>query len=200
MKSLLVHGCYDADTLRTLKENGVRQFGFDLRGRSPNLIPFFQLKELLKNFGEERVLLTFENDKSSTVMSFLSLLTDSPHNYCLEFRDVIDAQFYDSFNSPFVWMFNPQGDWRGILMSKNIKGLLLPLEHSFFYQTTPQFWDLIDRRNLETVLHASNFREALSLSDEKDVSISVDLTKEVEIGFRKIDQDRLKKDISGILA
>lgn len=195
MKAPLVHGCYDIDTLRTLKEAGIRHFGFDLRGRSPNLIPFYQLKDLLTNLSSERVHLMFENDKASTIISSLDMLKDIAPGIQLEFRDEQSGHFYDSFKTPYVWMFSPQADWESVLMSTHLRGLLLPVFHQSFYQANPKFWELIERRQLETYVHAVSFSEALEFHKDDGLQLSVDMTKELEIGFRSVDQRRLKKQI-----
>ncbi len=194
----MVHGCYDTDTLRTLQELGVRHFGFDLRGRSPNLIPFHQLQIILKTLSQDKVQLIFENDLPSTILSFLNLLKDSPVPLVLEFRDKKTADFYDSFKTPFYWLVNPEAEWEKVLMSKNLEGLLLPLAHQAFYQRNEKFWDIIERRQLSVHLHASNLRDTIVLSKEKDVHVSLDLGHEFEHGFRNIDQNKLKKEIREI--
>lgn len=199
MKSTLVHGCYDADTLRTLKENGIQQFGFDLRGRSPNLVPFHHLKEFLKDFSGSKVNLIFENDKPSTIASFLNMLAGNGCSYQLEFRDQQTAEAYDAYELPYFWMFSPAADWKKILSSRNIRGVLLPLEHKSFYQKNQQFWQLIEMRSLEAYIHAVNFSEALKLEKNSGALISVDLSREMEKGFRVIDQDKLRKEIAEIL-
>jgi hypothetical protein len=191
----MVHGCYDSDTLRTLQEIGVRQFGFDLRGRSPNLIPFHQLQILLKSLSQDKVHLIFENDLPSTIFSFLNLLKDSPVPLVLEFRDRNTAAFYDSFNTPFSWLVNPEGEWENILMTKNLEGLLLPLTHQKFYQRNEKFWDIIERRHLSVHLHANTLQDTTALSKERDVLISLDLSREFETGFRRVDQNKLKREL-----
>jgi hypothetical protein len=194
MKGPLIHGCYDKDTLRTLKEIGIQRFGFDLRGRSPNLVPYHALKEMLKDLSGESPLLIFENDRASTVSSFIDLL-GGPKNLVLEFRDTTGADFYDSFRLPYFWMFNPQADWQKIFHSRHLKGVLLPLSYQDFYRSHPEFWDRIEKRGLEVFLHATHFSEVQRIQKNGDLLLSVDLSREVEKGFRSIDQERLKKEV-----
>lgn len=192
MKGLLIHGCYDQKTLQTLLGQGVSQFSFDLRATSPNLIPYSSLKILLNNLIDERVFLTFENDKESTVLSFLDLLKSEPQNFFLQFRDTQPAKYYQKFNRPFVWMFNPEADWENILRSKNIMGVLLPVKFQDIYLTLPELWSVIETQELEIFLHAENFEEGSYLSLKTDIQISLDLGEEIEVGFRSVDQDCLK--------
>ncbi len=195
MKGPMVHGCYDADTLRNLKEIGIRQFGFDLRGRSPNLIPYHQLKEFLKDMTGEKIHLIFGNDKPSTVLSFLNLLSDFKSQISLEFRDVQLSSSYESLNVPYYWYFNPQGNWKEIFQGPNLKGVILPLEHQDIYQSDKYFWETIERRNLDVYIHAVNFKEALKLQKDPNLQVSLDLNREIEIGFRRVDQNRLRREI-----
>lgn len=112
--------------------------------------------------------------------------------FLLEFRDQRPANFYNKLNRPFLWMFNPDGDWDNILRLKNIKGVLLPLKFQELYQSLPELWALIEAQELEIYLHADNFDEGNSLSFNHDIQISLDLGQEIENGFRSVDQERLK--------
>lgn len=189
----LVHGCYDRATLATLRELGLTQFGFDLRATSPNLVPFAELRALIATLRPERLILTFQNDRESTVLSFLDLLKAEAPQLLPEFRDRRDVSFYHSLHTPFLWMFHPDGDWRNILMLPNCKGVLLPLAWRSHYEREPWLWSLIEERGLEVYLHADTFAEATTLSELKDVSLSLDLTNEVESSYRRVDQERLKQ-------
>lgn len=193
MNSLLIHGCYDSKTLDTLKNLGAKEIAFDLRGRSANLVPFKELQKLLKSTSLERVFLTFENDRSETIHSFLNLLKNEPIQFNLIFRDHLASEFYAKLATPFFWMFHPEGDWKGILGLPNLKGVILPVKWQNAYQTLPEFWELIDKKHLEVYLHAENFEEALSLNLEKEIKLSLDLTSEVETSYRQVDQEKLKK-------
>lgn len=193
MNSLLIHGCYDSKTLDTLKNLGTKEIAFDLRGRSANLVPFKDLQALLQSSSLERVFLTFENDRKETILSYLNLLKNHPIQFNLIFRDHRAAEFYQDVSAPFFWMFNPEGDWKGILDLPNIKGVILPVKWQNIYQTLPGLWDLIDRKHLEVYLHAENCEEALSLNLQREINLSVDLTSEVETSYRSVDQEKLKK-------
>lgn len=193
MNSLLIHGCYDSKTLDTLKNLGTKEIAFDLRGRSANLVPFKDLQQLLQSSTLERVFLTFENDRKETILSYLNLLKNHGNQFNLIFRDHLAAEFYQQLAVPFFWMFNPEGDWKGILNLSNLKGVILPVKWQNIYQTLPQFWDLIDKKHLEVYLHAENCEEALSLNLHQDIKLSVDLTSEVESSYRSVDQEKLKR-------
>ncbi len=192
MNSLIIHGCYDATTLKTLIDFGIKDFAFDLRGRSQNLISFKDLNELLKFVKNDRVFLTFENDKIETIHSFLNLLSQHSKKYLLIFRDHQETSFYAQIQNPFLWLFHPAGDWRGILALTNLKGIILPLKWQDQYQKLPDLWKLIDARNLDVYLHAESFEESLNLDLDENLKFSLDLSFEIESGFRQVDQSKLK--------
>lgn len=189
MNSPLVHGVYDTRTLTILKEFGIKEFAFDLRGRSANLISFSELKKILEVLPTEKVYVSFENDRKETILSFLDLLR--PHAVTLLFRDQRPSSFYAEVNRPFAWMLHPEGDWRGILQSPKLKTLFLPLRYQDFYQRTQEFWRVIEERNIETYLHASTFSEMNLLKTDPETRLSVDLTAEVEESYRKVSPQKL---------
>ncbi|HXH75177.1 MAG TPA: hypothetical protein VNJ08_09450 [Bacteriovoracaceae bacterium] len=193
MRNLLVHGCYDRATLNTLTNLGIKRIAFDLRATSPNLIPFKELLSLLQQYNAEEIVLTFQNDKQNTVLSFLDLLKDEPFKILLEFRDQKDITYYHSLNVPFLWMFHPEADWKNIMLLRKLKGVLLPLKWKEDYQEQGELWDIIEQRNLEVFLHAENFEDAQELSHLNEINLSLDLTAEIETGYRRVDQELLKK-------
>jgi hypothetical protein len=192
MTTLLIHGCYDLATLRTLKEKRINEFSFDLRGRSPNLIPLKELQDLLKHLTTEKLFLEFENDKYETIVSYLDLLKNESFEFTLLFRDSMSAEFYGKFKKPFYWMFSPESDWKNILSLNEARGVLLPLNFQVLYGKMPELWDFLESKKLNVYLHASRFEECLFMNLEQEFKLSIDLTSEVEFEYRKVDQDKLK--------
>ncbi len=188
---LLIHGVFDAQTLKTLQTLHVPRIGFDLRGKSLNLIPFHVLKSLIPQFKSHQCYLTFENDRASTVKSFLDLLGEEKNKFELEFRDQQPASFYAELNHPFSWFFHPEGDWDSIIQLKNLKTIVLPVKFQDRYQNLPKLWHTIQERELQVILHVDSFADLELYVREKNLTLSVDLSKEMEIGFRQIDQARL---------
>lgn len=188
---LVIHGVFDTPTLKTLQALHVPGIGFDLRGKSLNLIPFHVLKSLIPTFKMQKSYLTFENDKATTVISFLSLLGPEKDKFVLEFRDTQHVSFYASIHHPFTWFFNPEGDWENILTLPHLTALVLPVKFKEIYQNLAKLWHMIQARNLQVILHVESFADLELYVQEKNLTLSVDLGKEMEIGFRQIDQFRL---------
>lgn len=192
MNSLLVHGCYDLKTLETLRHLGIRELSFDLRGRSPNLITFRDLKALLSKLSTEKVFLTFGDDKKETILSFLNLLKDEPYSFTLIFREHSSLRLFEELKLPFYWMFHPDGDFKSILSLPNAKGVLLPIKLKKSFENLGELWEMIDRRNLDVYLHAETIEETLFLNFGPEVKLSLDLSKEIEKSYRNVDQEKLK--------
>ncbi len=192
MNQLLINGCYDEKTLRSFLDLGVSRFAFDLRAKSPNLVPFNQLKKFSELLAGKEIVLIFENDRSATILSFLDMLKSSPVSCVLEFRDFREADYYKSLKHPFLWMFEPGSDWANILQVPFLKGVLLPVSFKDKFQELPKLWSIIEERKLDVYLHADSFAEAEVYINDKDLLISVDVTKEVEESYRNIDQKKLK--------
>jgi hypothetical protein len=196
MARFLLHGCYDAVTFQTLLGLGVHDFAFDLRGRSPHLIPYRELDNILTKFAaklSEEIYLVFENDRPETISSFLNLLQRHPFQFIPLLRDNRDPEYYRSLNQPSLWMFHPEGHWSAILKDPQLRGVLLPLSWQSRYKSLPELWEIVEDRNLKVFLHASHSEEVTNLGLQKELNVSLELTKEMECGFRTIDQDRLKK-------
>ena len=138
-------------------------------------------------------MLNFENDLSSTVLSFLNILQPHNRNFDLLFRDHQMASYYQNINHPFYWMYHPEGDWESILLLKNLKGLFLPLKWQMHYQNIPKLWEMIENRRLEIFIHADSFSEIGKMGIDDNITLSVDLSFEVERSYRSVDQDRLMK-------
>lgn len=191
MKGLLVHGCYDQSTFQTLSTLGVENFAFDLRAKSLNLVTFKNLKEILSVSKFQTQVLIFENDTRETILSFLDLLKDTGKTFILEFRDNREASFYASFGVPYLWYFRPDGDWEKILTSGKCEGIILPLKHQPLYQDLPHLWTLIEEKEIPIWIHAENFQEAEFFENKKSIQPSLDLTTEIQVSYRSVDQTRL---------
>jgi hypothetical protein len=188
---LVIHGVYDAQTLKTLQHLSVHSLGFDLRGRHTNLIPFHLLKALTPHLLTHKNYLIFENDKVETVKSFLSLLGEEKDKFEIQFRDIQSFSYYASIHHSFSWFYHPEGDWESILSLPHLKSIVLPVRYKNHYQNLTRLWDVIGARNLQVILHVDSFSEVELYVHEKNLTLSVDLGKEVEMGFRQIDQARL---------
>lgn len=192
MKGLLVHGCYDTKTFRTLETLGVDYLGFDLRARSMNLITLKNLKEILPELRSREAVLVFENDSCETIHSYLDLLKDSGKSFLLEFRDKKSKDFYEGIAKPFIWHFSPDADWKEIISASNCEGIILPLKYQSLFQDLPHLWTLIDEYRLRIWLHAETFEECEFFHGKENIQGSIDLGVDLHVATRTIDQVLLK--------
>lgn len=193
MNSVLINGCFDSKTLQTLKQRGVKEFAFDLRPKSLNLVTLKDLNLCLSHCSTEQLYLTFENERVETIFSYLNLLKDRPFTFTLIFRDQRDPYYYQSLNQRFYWMFNPEAAWEEILHLPKLTGLLLPLKYQEFYRSSAKLWSLIDEKNLDVYLHAETFEETLFMNLSQEMKLSLDLSPEVETSYRSVDQEKLSR-------
>lgn len=193
MKNLFIHGCFDLTTLRLLKNYGVENFAFDLRGRSSQLITIDSLHACLRELGESEVELIFENDSHQTVESYLDLLKMYPINFYPQFRCYQSVEYYAKIDRPWTWVFHPEGNWKEILNLPYLKKLILPLKWRRLYQTLPELWTLVDYRNIEVILQVSTFEEIFSMAHTENLLVGLDLDNSVQKSYRVIDFDKLKR-------
>jgi hypothetical protein len=193
MNHPLIHGVYDSETFHTLRNLGIKEFSFDLRGRSLNLIPMKVLKSFLEELKDHQVFLTFENDGQEVILSFLDLVKNHSLQCGLIFRDTQTPGFYQKLALPFYWMFQPQGDWKSIFTLPNLKGVFLPIKDEEFYKTQSDFWELIEDMGLEVFIHAQSFEEAQRMNLRDELKLSIDLGPEVEKSYRLVDLEKIKK-------
>lgn len=192
MKGLLVHGCYDQATFRTLEALGVDNFAFDLRARSTQLITFKELKEILAASHFSRTVLMFSDDSKETILSSIDLLKHTGKSFLLEYRDKRSAESYEKVGLPYLWYFSPDADWKNVLKSSLCEGIILPLRYQSLYHDLPYLWTILEERNLPIYLHAETFEEASFFEGKDDILASLDLSAEVQVSYRNVDQLRLR--------
>lgn len=192
MKNLLFQGIYDTKTFTNLKNIGVSDFAFDLRPYSPNFTPLASIKNILDHAFSEQFFLTFSHESKGTIESFKNLLKSYPLQFKTLVRDQNEFSHLSQLDE-FYWMFNPVSNWREILLLPKLKGVFLPIDFQDFYVEETDVWRIIEARNLSVYLHAKSFEQSLTLHHDKDLKLSIDLTREVESSYRNVDLGKLNK-------
>ena len=188
MDRLIVNGCYQRQDFEHLKASGVVEFGFDLRSRSENLVIFSELQAIQHSITTEISYLIFQNDRPETVRSFLDLFKKSSKQ--LIFTDQLNANYYDSFATPFYWTFHPLADWRNIFESTYLRGVIFPMKYREDLQGLPFLWESIDKRQLEVFLSPET-RDELDQIMHTSSFISLDLNRHWHSSYRHLDLDSL---------
>jgi len=186
-----VHGVYDLITLKNLQDSGADAIGFDLRAQSLNLVPFHVLKTLIPFFKLHQNYLAFENDKESTINSFLDLLGDDSQKFTLQLRDEKYDPKFGTIKADMAWFYHPEGDWEKILRVDSVKEIFLPLRFQEDYSKNKKLWSIINERELFVHLHTQSASDFDIIHNQKNLSLSFDLGPEVEDSFRTINQGKL---------
>lgn len=73
----------------------------------------------------------------------------------------------------------------------NLKGVILSTKdrESLF---DAELWDLLQKRSLEVRIHAETLAEAEALAKDPELSLSLDLTGEIERSYRRVDLEKLR--------
>lgn len=192
MKNLLFQGIYDKKTFLHLKNLGIQDFSFDLRPESPNLMTFSEAKNILSLATTEHFFLVFSKENSNTIRSYKNLLNYNPQKLTTIIRDHFQLSELNQLDD-FYWMFHPVSDWRDILRLPQLKGVFLPLNFQDFYNLEPDVWRMIDARGLDVYLHASSVEQSLALEFDQNLKLSMDLSFEVESGYRMVDYKKLNQ-------
>lgn len=186
MSSLFLNGVYDLNLIKSIKASGV-QWGVDFRARSSQFLPFHQFKEIVQHLSPvDLILIHFEEEKLETMLSFINLIQaeNIKSRWNLVFRDNRPAHFYQQLNCHFSWFYHASSDWREILTLDKLDRVIVPVVVAG--ELSDDFWDIVENRNLEVVLHFYSFQELFSFKNiNRDVSLSVDLTAEVESSYRR---------------
>jgi hypothetical protein len=74
-----------------------------------------------------------------------------------------------------------------------LKGVFLPLGFQDFYNLEPEVWRMIDARGLDVFLHASSVEQSLGLEFDQHLKLSIDLSRELESGYRMVDYKKLNQ-------
>ena len=184
MDRLIVNGCYERQAFEHLRALGVVEFGFDLRGLSENLVIFSELQAIQASITVEKSYLIFENDRPQTILSFLDLFKKIPQQ--LIFTDQLQSSYYDSFRTPFYWTFHPFADWRNVLESSYLRGVILPMKFKKELQEFPFLWEQLEKRSLEVILGPET-RDEFSQIMQTRSFVSLDLNRNWHLGYRKLD-------------
>ncbi|MBL6991635.1 MAG: hypothetical protein ISR65_17755 [Bacteriovoracaceae bacterium] len=210
-------GIYDKRTIKSIKEVGVVDYGFDFRPRSFNFLQGHLCQEIVQQTydGLSRYYFHFCNEQHYIIEKIftdvINVDNNLKDNILLEFSDIRESQFYDQFRIPFFWHYDPSVSLKEIVRSKYLKGIVLQynfLEESLRDKTLNRF-----ASNFYTQMFAQPKQLELELilqlewgvSIKRDVINTLDFDKvalpvnsEVEICYRNVNQVRLKSEINSI--
>lgn len=215
-----IEGLYDLRTLRTLKDSGIFDYGFDFRPTSFNFLQQYRFMDLMAQLDDSksRYYLHFCNEADFVIAKFVEDLkkhysenTDYgtfKDKVALEFSDYCTASFYDSFETPYYWNFHQERPLKDYLKSKHIKGLIFDFKwlhekhekgefDSFFAHFLQVAAPFIRERKLEFILKIDWDSHLFdSLFDYVDFKLlSLPVNEKIEVCYRNVDLNKASKNI-----
>lgn len=215
-----IEGLYDLRTLKTLKENGIFDYGLDFRPTSFNFLQQYRFMDLITKLDDlqSRYYLHFCNEADFVIAKFLEDLkkhyserTEAgayQDKVTLEFSDYCPASFYDSFETAYYWNFHQERPLAEYLKSKHIKGIIFDFNwlhdkhkkgefDSFFSHFLQLAAPHIRERGLELGLKFDWDSHLFdSLFDYVDFKLlSLPVNEKIEVCYRNVDLDKASKNI-----
>ncbi len=219
-----IDGTYNQKTITMLEELKINDFSFDLRPKSFNFVQEYVLLDIIKTSFRpwNRYYLHFENEKEYVIKKILNdvkeaaIKTDSAtaqmDNLFLEFSDGLDVLFYESFETPYLFHLDERHHLEDFLSSKYLRAINLSYSYLHHLQQSGKFGEFAGGF-LKLVKKLEPHRKVevmLSMDWDEDVFpslfhylqfnvISLPLNNKVELSYRNIDYELLKKYMKGML-
>lgn len=219
-KNVKIDGIYDGRTIKELNRLRITHQSFDFRPKSFNFLQGYKLLELLEehylpqNFyylhfqGEkEFVVRSILNDLNKTLLKRNPFLDTGLERVRLEFSDVRERSFYESFNLPYYWHYDPSVSVASYLGSHLLKGIVLSYSlleglqrqgtiYNFAQNLTQQIF-MSGNQHLEIIVHLDWDADIFpSLFDLFDVcTISLPVNNKIEVCYRNVDVTKLSTNV-----
>ena len=217
-----IEGIYDLRTMKQLQDfSEVKSFDFDFRPTSFNFLQQYKMLEILEASydSKSQYFLHYRDEKDFVIKKMIDDLKEffSTHfgslgiinNFFLEFSDENEFSFYDQFDQNYYWHYNPKRTIKEVRDAKYLKGICL--DHSFledlhnkgqlyqFVQNfTQSFLPMMFQKKMGLILRVDWDDNIIpSLLDYFDFEfVSLSLNSKVEICYRNVDLNRMKKGLN----
>lgn len=106
---LRVSGIYNPQLMNYLRGFNISHFTYDFRPTSFNFTQAYRVKEMLENMGKplDSISLHFSEEKDFVITETLKDIKESVSgNVFLEFSGKQALEFYEQFETPYIWHFN----------------------------------------------------------------------------------------------
>ena len=219
-----IDGTYNQYTITMLEEMKINDFSFDLRPKSFNFVQEYVLLDILKEIYRpwNRYYLHFENEKEYVIEKILYDVkasaaetdgtTDLIENILLEFSDGLPVQYYESFKTPYIFHLDERHRFEDFLASKYLRAVNLSYTYLHHLhqggklgEFAGSFLKLLKR------LEQHQKIEVMLLRDwDEDIFPSLlhyfqfhvtsfPLNHKVELSYRNLDYELLKKYTKGMI-
>lgn len=195
-----VNGVYHSSIINHLSAIGISHFSFDLRPVSLNFTQSYKIKEMMEQTTSslKTFYLHFENEKDFMINELLKDLNASrgQANIMLEFSGRDELEFYESFNTPYLWHFNEDINLETLTKTKNLKKISFDqlyierlLQFGKLYDLFGDIIKLIGDKKIELEISA-NWDSAIleTIIDFYPItSLNFEINNKVERSYRQID-------------
>jgi hypothetical protein len=204
-RQIKIEDIYSQDTLNLLFQNKIKIFGFDFRPKSLNFLQEYKLLEFIQNnnFSDCDIFLKFGAEKDYVINKILLDVKNAcpqKNQVVLDFLEMTEFEYYESFNNSYICTYREK-DFKLFLNSFFFKGFIIDYkELENIHDTRPDDF-LILIKNLKSLKQNSktfsiriDWNENLSFSILDQVGmefISLKVDRQVEISYRKIDEQKL---------
>ncbi len=207
-KQTCVCGIYNSQTLKILIENNIRRWGFDLRPKSFQFLPTYQLVDLLQQFSyhADCIYLRFSGEKKIVIEKILQdLATAAPsakEKVILWFSHPEDLDLAQELKWPCLFSFFEGVDYRVLVETDFFKGMIFEgaLIEDFFRdddsknQLLQFLFELQRTKDTKFILEHQNFAPAFQSELEQLSWAEQILTMDAsfELSYRKMNFDHLQ--------
>jgi len=219
-----IDGTYNQNTITMLEELKINDFSFDLRPKSFNFIQEHVLLDILKAIYRpwNRYYLHFENEKEYVIEKILHDVqelvvksgnsTDLVENIFLEFSDGLALHYYESFKTPYLFHLDERHRLEDLKAGKYLRSINFSYSYLHHLQQSGKLGEFVGGflKQLKRMEPPLKMELMLSMdwNDDPFFSlfhyfqfnvISFPLNQKVELSYRNIDYELLKKYVKGKL-
>jgi len=224
-RDLRIEGIYDSDTYKFLSKLNVENFVFDFRPKSLNFLQHRVLIDILKNSNNSshKYYLKFENSPGFVIRKFLEdlkeLYVNEKRHFLfekhlnLEFCGNEDASFLNSFQFPFVWHFKKCDQWKDVISSNYLRGIVFSYKilnewqiggkfEAIMTEILPTLLPLVESKNIKIIL-SLDWKTSIHRSIKNYLEIdtfSFPINDKVEKFYRHVDTTHLENNLLKIKA
>jgi hypothetical protein len=184
---------------------GLQSYAFDLRPRSFNFTPLYNIKQIQQTSGQEVYTLLFENEKDLVLKELVKEFEFKENIVYLEFTGVTELNELDSLGMPYAWHYNPEIKISEVKKAKFLKRVVFShvlLEHfddsGELFGFLSLFTDLVEGLEFELFLDWDSSILESAFSYFHFDRISFEINSKVESSYQCADEISLVSHIKRI--
>jgi hypothetical protein len=215
-EQIRAQGIYDTRTMTFLEEKNIPYVGLDFRPKSFNFLPQYKFFEIVENSKNLNSKLCFHycDEQNFVIQKMIDDIQNGYEgarpcglkhgDYLLEFSDVQETSYYNSFKTDFYWHYKPISEFKDILKSNYLKGIVLDFkflkelhEENNFHNFVNNFYQLfLERKDTVKLILEVDWDDDIfpSIWNFFDFSIiSLPVNNKVEVCYRNVDLNKFSQ-------